>query len=746
MKNPYLIARLNTEDLPANIAVEIEGIKDKSDNWDVDLYDIFEDNDKLIYKAALKHLNEGWTPPEMKVTVIGSKPAPKKPTVKPAPSVKKSPLAKYEKIYANLLVVFPDLKDVTKDDVFDDYAPYISKEIKGYDRFSAEINMLDDSGRLVLDLSQTYMQNGDLMSAPRMQVAIDNKRKIAEALNYEAHNTIPQVYAEVYPEPGQVNLKEKKSQNDFLLTWTKNLINQGFKDIELLELTHADLDDPIFDDVGGKYGDTPPKAPAKKTPKQQDFKIIKRGLYEIDGVTVDLTKTSISTDHPLAVVDDNAPQFKSILRSFIAKRKFKPGDAVIANGNQDSIYTIIGIADMYDYRDPENVWSIKGGFNSIAEANEGDLKLSTAIGADAYIASGRKPSSALAKSKYSGVFGDYDNDGLLNVDDPNPTKKGDKETVEEVKLSDEIAALIQYRDSQDDIRKEFVAIVEKVAQGEEGVYSRTKTPFSIINKMRRKRLISKIDPNTGQLEQGNQGLTDVIGAMVVFDTQAQLEKFKKQVKAGDVGKVLEFNDYYATQHAGYKAYHFDLVFKGAPVELQLKTLRMKKIAAANHELYKTGAGKPEYLEALTQVMEMADAGDTGAANLIDPIINDKAKLNEYLTRTKIEVPKLGVKAKAGSKGWMASEVTKGKRGDYKHFTMEQVLAHAQKFERARSRSGQTRDEGSDSKKRLSPTPENLVRWMNNPGGFDLIGVDTFKKDDATSNLRIKLDVWWNSVG
>ncbi len=29
------------------------------------------------------------------------------------------------------------------------------------------------------------------------------------------------------------------------------------------------------------------------------------------------------------------------------------------------------------------------------------------------------------KSRYKAVFGDYDNDGLPNLDDPNPTKKGD---------------------------------------------------------------------------------------------------------------------------------------------------------------------------------------------------------------------------------------------------------------------------------------------------------------------------------
>ncbi len=72
-----------------------------------------------------------------------------------------------------------------------------------------------------------------------------------------------------------------------------------------------------------------------------------------------------------------------------------------------------------------------------------------------------------------------------------------------------------------------------------------------------------------------------------------------------------------------------------------------------------------------------------------------------------------------------------------------VLAEAQKFEALRSKSAQTQDAKGDSKKRLTPTRENLIRWMNNPGGFDLIGIDTYKAGDATADLKIKKEVFWN---
>lgn len=75
-----------------------------------------------------------------------------------------------------------------------------------------------------------------------------------------------------------------------------------------------------------------------------------------------------------------------------------------------------------------------------------------------------------------------------------------------------------------------------------------------------------------------------------------------------------------------------------------------------------------------------------------------------------------------------------------------VLAEAQKFQKLRPQSAQTLDSKGDSKKRLTPTRENLIRWMNNPGNFDLIGVDTFKAGDATADLKIKKEIFWNRFG
>ena len=66
---------------------------------------------------------------------------------------------------------------------------------------------------------------------------------------------------------------------------------------------------------------------------------------------------------------------------------------------------------------------------------------------------------------------------------------------------------------------------------------------------------------------------------------------------------------------------------------------------------------------------------------------------------------------------------------------EKVIETGLKIERMRRMASQIMDEGIEDKRRLSPTPENLIRWAKNPGKFDLIGVDTFERTDPTANYK-----------
>jgi len=102
------------------------------------------------------------------------------------------------------------------------------------------------------------------------------------------------------------------------------------------------------------------------------------------------------------------------------------------------------------------------------------------------------------------------------------------------------------------------------------------------------------------------------------------------------------------------------------------------------------------------------------------------------------------KAKAAAK--LTKMRTDGVGGKYANMTRNQVLATAQAYNATRTLGAQIVDGGIDHKKRLSPTPENLVRWMKEPGKFDLIGVDNFKENDPTADLKIKKEIFWNRLG
>ena len=98
--------------------------------------------------------------------------------------------------------------------------------------------------------------------------------------------------------------------------------------------------------------------------------------------------------------------------------------------------------------------------------------------------------------------------------------------------------------------------------------------------------------------------------------------------------------------------------------------------------------------------------------------------------------------KAAAKAEVAKLSEMGSAGQFAKLSMSQILEVAQSFEANRSMYSQFVDEGADNKKRLTPTPENLVRWMKEPGKYDLIGIDTFEKNNPTADLKIKKEIFW----
>jgi uncharacterized protein YeeX (DUF496 family) len=150
----------------------------------------------------------------------------------------------------------------------------------------------------------------------------------------------------------------------------------------------------------------------------------------------------------------------------------------------------------------------------------------------------------------------------------------------------------------------------------------------------------------------------------------------------------------------------------------------------------------------------AEGGDFKAG-----IDNYVAALNAQLSKAK---PKAAKKAKAEAKKATGSksgrhqskadaatakeayhaDKRKAEAGEFAKMSRNQVLEIAQRVHKNRRLAAQVVDEAVDHKKRLTPTPENLVRWMKEPGKYDLIGIDTFEKNNPTADLKIKKEIFW----
>ena len=109
---------------------------------------------------------------------------------------------------------------------------------EGYAKLKAEgfmdlnidvINWKEDGqkGTFRIALAHNFVQNGDVMADPDMEIRIHRENKMVEALTYQLDSL--GIYNVVYPEPGIEYRKLKRELNSFLNTWLRNIIHQGHK-------------------------------------------------------------------------------------------------------------------------------------------------------------------------------------------------------------------------------------------------------------------------------------------------------------------------------------------------------------------------------------------------------------------------------------------------------------------------------------------------------------------------------------
>lgn len=91
------------------------------------------------------------------------------------------------------------------------------------------VDVLEDSKEFKrIAMAHNFIQNGDVMADPDMEIKIHKELKMAEALTYQLDSL--GIFQRVYNDDfTKVHPKLKKQLNSFLNQWLTNLKNQGFR-------------------------------------------------------------------------------------------------------------------------------------------------------------------------------------------------------------------------------------------------------------------------------------------------------------------------------------------------------------------------------------------------------------------------------------------------------------------------------------------------------------------------------------
>jgi uncharacterized protein YqiB (DUF1249 family) len=103
-----------------------------------------------------------------------------------------------------------------------------AKKIKNEPYMNLNLDLISRSeDEIIIAMAHNYIQEGDVMADPDMEIKILPKMHMIEALTFQQDRL--RIFQRVYLEGGRFYPNLKKDLNSFLGIWLKNLIDQGFK-------------------------------------------------------------------------------------------------------------------------------------------------------------------------------------------------------------------------------------------------------------------------------------------------------------------------------------------------------------------------------------------------------------------------------------------------------------------------------------------------------------------------------------
>ena len=236
---------------------------------------------------------------------------------------------------------------------------------------------------------------------------------------------------------------------------------------------------------------------------------------------------------------------------------------------------------------------------------------------------------------YRGILGDKDKDGTENADDVEPNNPNVSENIEGTKFTDTFRTLLGDKRTYDDSMYSIIGEMEKILPQKFDIIARTKTPFSILKKLVEKRLKFKRNKE-GKVT--NKGLTDVVGTTIATNNTKELMTLRKMIGVDDgdngiFGEVIEVDDKFKIPACGYRAIHYIVLYNGVPVEIQLKTKRMKMLNEFTHPFYKAGDLDCDGMGELAEIVVMADNGSKEAQKEFTDIFADKDRMRSMISKS-----------------------------------------------------------------------------------------------------------------